>query len=110
MLDIKNAIVRTVGIVKTLQLDKIKHLEIYQSIENQLKEVIIKFICKQLKVENYELERIEMIENLNQDRLFQASIEKVEIREKFPDFQPNLSVESSPEHRKEVMNTVRSVL
>lgn len=51
------------------------------------------------QIEGYQLDKIEFVKNLTQLHMFHSTIEKIEIREKFSDFQPNLTIESNTQER-----------
>lgn len=74
-------------------------------------EFLFKNYVKDLSlITNYEIKSIELINNPGQTRLFHGCIEKVEAREKMPEFQPNLEIETSPAEREEVMKQVQHVM
>lgn len=68
------------------------------------------FRLSHTKSHKWQVEKTELISNDKQTMTFHNCIEKVEIREKDKDFQPNLTVESNPLERFKVLQQVKSIL
>eukprot|EP01114_Cavostelium_apophysatum_P000258 TRINITY_DN1024_c0_g2_i1.p1 TRINITY_DN1024_c0_g2~~TRINITY_DN1024_c0_g2_i1.p1 ORF type:complete len:803 (+),score=220.76 TRINITY_DN1024_c0_g2_i1:98-2506(+) len=74
--------------------------QVYLSLVGELKDRLVDVTGA---LAGYDISKVEYINDVGAERVFHASIEKVEKREKEPIFQPALDIESSPKERERVL-------